>query len=136
MYEYKPVLRLLSYTLPAVAQLAMDQRNMVASDRPIAGRLATVNASDGCDQSLKKIFIPDILARWPFPRRLNQHYFKVRAEVSAWLGSLKAFSPRAQQAFDRCNFSETWLIISQLMYSLLSGLLGCLSYPNVCEGDP
>ncbi|KAG2040647.1 terpenoid synthase [Suillus americanus] len=84
------------------AQLTMDQRNRVASDRPIAGR---------------KIFIPDVLARWPFPRRPNQHYSKVSAESSAWLESFKAFSPKAQQAFDRCDFN----------------LLACLAYPIASE---
>lgn len=113
-------------TLPALivhlvsglgTRLTMGQCSMVASDRPVAGGSVTVNAGDGRDQPLKKIFIPDILARWPFPRRLNQHHCKVRAESSAWLESFRAFSPKAQQAFDRCDFS----------------LLGCLSYPNACE---
>ncbi|KAG1847828.1 terpenoid synthase [Suillus subalutaceus] len=90
---------------------------MVASDHPIAGGSVTVNAGDGCDQPLKKIFIPDLLARWPFPRRLNQHYSKVSAESSAWLESFKAFSPKAQHAFDRCDFN----------------LLGCLAFPNASE---
>ncbi|KAG1847826.1 terpenoid synthase [Suillus subalutaceus] len=88
------------------AQLTMDRRNTVASDRPIAGGSATFNARDGCDLPPKKIFIPDVLARWPFPRRLNQHYSKVSAESSAWLESCKAFSPKAQQAFDRCDFKH------------------------------
>ncbi|KAG1886764.1 terpenoid synthase [Suillus subluteus] len=95
----------------------MDQRNTVASDRPIAGGSVTVNAGDGCDKPLKKIFIPDILTRWPFPRRLNQHFSKVGAESSAWFESFKAFSPKAQQALDRCELS----------------LLGCLCYPNAFE---
>ncbi|KAG1796028.1 terpenoid synthase [Suillus plorans] len=82
---------------------------MIASDRPIAG--------DGCDQPLKKIFIPDVLARWPFSRRLNQHYSSVRAESSAWFASFKVFSPKAQEAFDHCDFN----------------LLTCLCYPNACE---
>ncbi|KAG1819038.1 terpenoid synthase [Suillus subaureus] len=83
---------------------------MVASDRPVDGGSVTVNAGDECDLSLKKIFIPDILARWPFPRRLNQHYSKVGAESSAWLESFKAFSPKAQQAFDVCNFINNLLM--------------------------
>lgn len=119
------------------SQLAMDQRNMVASDRPSAGGSVTVNAGNGCDQPLKKIFIPDLLARWPFPRRLNHHHSKVCAESFSWLASFKAFSPKAQQAFDRCNFSKTWLIVSMTTYSrILSGLLGCLAYPIAGEGKP
>ncbi|KAG1869402.1 terpenoid synthase [Suillus subalutaceus] len=104
-------------------QLTMDQRDMVASERPTAGGLVTTSAGDGCDQPLKKIFIPDLLARWPFPRRLNQHY-----------SNFKAFSPKAQQAFNRCNLGKTWLIITLLMCSRLSlGLLGCLAYPIASE---
>ncbi|KAG1882553.1 hypothetical protein F4604DRAFT_1921112 [Suillus subluteus] len=99
------------------AQLAIDQRIMFASDRPTSGGSVTINAGDGCDQPLKKIFIPDLLARWPFPRRLNQHYSKVSAEASAWLESLKVFSPKAQKAFDSGKFC----------------LLSCLSYPIACE---
>ncbi|KAG2136963.1 terpenoid synthase [Suillus bovinus] len=99
------------------AQLVMDKRNMAAFDRPIAGGLLSINASNGCDKPQKKIFIPDILARWPFPRHLNQYYFQVRAESSAWFASFEAFSPKAQQAFDRSNFS----------------LLTCLSNLNACE---
>ncbi|KAG1873120.1 terpenoid synthase [Suillus subluteus] len=95
----------------------MDQRNVVASERPIVGKSVTVNAGNGCDQPLKKIFIPDLLARWPFPRRLNQHYSKVSAESCAWLEGFKAFSPKAQQAFNCGNF----------------GLVGCLAYPIASE---
>ncbi|KAG2151275.1 terpenoid synthase [Suillus bovinus] len=95
------------------AQLAPGQRNMIVCGHIMAGGSAT----DTCDQPPKKIFIPNILTNWPFPRRLNQHHSKVRAESSAWLASFKAFSPKAQKAFDRCNF----------------GLLACLCYPNARE---
>jgi len=92
---------------------------MVAFDYPIAGELVTVNSnsSDGCDQPPKKIFIPDLLARWPFPRRHNHCPSKVCAESSAWCKSFKAFNPRAQHALERCELS----------------LLACLTYPNACE---
>ncbi|KAG1876689.1 terpenoid synthase [Suillus subalutaceus] len=130
MYGYKPSSFSMSIsmfnTLPSWiahlvsglgAQLTMDQHNMVASDRPIAGGSVTVNACDGCDQLLKKIFIPDLLARWPFPRLLNQHYSEVDAESSAWLESFKVLSPKAQQAFDGYKCS----------------LLACLCYPNASK---
>ncbi|KAG1886765.1 terpenoid synthase [Suillus subluteus] len=98
-------------------QLAIDQSNMVASDRPIVEGSVTVDAGDGCDKPPKKIFIPDILARWPIPRLLNQHYSKVSAESSAWFASFKSLSPKAQQAFDGYKCS----------------LLACLCYPNALE---
>jgi Delta6-protoilludene synthase len=60
------------------------------------------------------IIIPDILATWKWPRwHCNPHYEVCRAESQAWFESFKAFSPKAQDAWNRCNF----------------GLLAALSYP-------
>ncbi|KAK0220880.1 terpenoid synthase [Armillaria nabsnona] len=56
--------------------------------------------------------IPDTLAYWPWPRRSNPHYEEVKAASEAWFRSFKAFGPRAQSAFDRCNFS----LLSSLAY--------------------
>ncbi|KAK0215212.1 terpenoid synthase [Armillaria nabsnona] len=49
--------------------------------------------------------IPDTLAYWPWLRRSNPHYEEVKAASEAWFRSFKAFGPRAQSAFDHCNFS-------------------------------
>jgi hypothetical protein len=118
-----------------VAVLIVDKRNSVACGCPTALGPVNVNAENGYNQPQKKIFIPDLLVRWPFPRRLNHYYPKVRAESSAWLESFKAFSPKAQQAFDRCNFGKTWFITNPPMYSRpLSDLLSCLAYPIASEG--
>ena len=57
------------------------------------------------------IRLPDTLARWPFPRRVNPFYPDVAEESSSWLRSFNAFSPAAQRAFDRCEFgklTDTW----------------------------
>ncbi|THH10180.1 hypothetical protein EW146_g8449 [Bondarzewia mesenterica] len=53
----------------------------------------------------EKIYIPDTLANWKWPRHLNTHYAEVKKESAAWLASFGAFSPRAQYAFDRCDFN-------------------------------
>jgi hypothetical protein len=53
-----------------------------------------------------RIFIPNVLARWPWPRRINPNYAVVKKEADAWLTSFQAFSPKAQDAFDRCNFGR------------------------------
>ncbi|TDL15490.1 terpenoid synthase [Rickenella mellea] len=50
-------------------------------------------------------FIPDTLRSWPWPRRLNPYYDICKAESSSWCESFKAFSPKAQNAFNRCNFN-------------------------------
>ncbi|KAF8547657.1 terpenoid synthase [Imleria badia] len=60
-----------------------------------------------------KVFVPDILARWPWPRRINPHFAVVKEESVAWMESFGAFSPKAQHAFNRCDFSR----------------LACLTYP-------
>ena len=55
-----------------------------------------------------KIFIPNLLARWPWPRRINPHYAAVTKESDAWIASFAAFSPKVQRAFARCNFSQVF----------------------------
>ena len=49
--------------------------------------------------------LPDILQDWPWERQINTHHEAVASEATVWLQSFKAFSPKAQDAFDRCNFS-------------------------------
>ncbi|EMD35369.1 hypothetical protein CERSUDRAFT_96486 [Gelatoporia subvermispora B] len=61
--------------------------------------------------------LPDILANWPWPRLVNPHYQKVSVESDAWFRSLHAFGPKAQTAFEACNF----------------GLLAALAYPKLSE---
>ncbi|KAF8554246.1 terpenoid synthase [Imleria badia] len=61
-----------------------------------------------------KIFIPDLLARWPWPRRINPQYAAVKKESATWTASFGAFSPKAQHAFDCCDFN----------------LIACLGYPT------
>ncbi|KAI0291779.1 terpenoid synthase [Multifurca ochricompacta] len=58
-------------------------------------------------------YIPNVLENWKWPRRINPHYLEVKAESAAWVRSFGAFSPRAQAAYDRCDF----------------GLLAFLAYP-------
>jgi len=94
-----------------VLPLAMDKHNRVAYDSPTAGGSMNAKGGDGHDEPPRKIFIPNTLARWPWPRRLNQYYPEVKAESIAWVASLKAFSPKAQYAFDRCDFGNTWRMI-------------------------
>ncbi|KAJ3748509.1 terpenoid synthase [Lentinula detonsa] len=64
---------------------------------------------------ISPIFIlPDTLCRWRWNRKLNPNYEKVKAESKAWLESFHAFPPKAQNAFNRCDFN----------------LLASLAYPN------
>ncbi|KAJ3967193.1 terpenoid synthase [Lentinula raphanica] len=63
----------------------------------------------------QQFILPDTLHSWPWQRKLNPNYKKVKAESSAWIESFHAFTPQAQDAFNRCEFS----------------LLASLAFPNV-----
>jgi len=54
-----------------------------------------------------KYHIPNTLESWKWPCRINPHYLEVNAASAAWLRSFEAFSPKAQDAFDRCNFGTS-----------------------------
>ncbi|KAI0332667.1 terpenoid synthase [Cubamyces sp. BRFM 1775] len=62
--------------------------------------------------------VPDTMARWPWPRRINPYYEDVAPESAECLRSFDAFSPDQQAIFDRCNF----------------GLLAALVYPDADRG--
>ncbi|KAI0062680.1 terpenoid synthase [Artomyces pyxidatus] len=53
----------------------------------------------------QKFYIPNCLENWKWPRALNPHYPEVKAESAAWARSFGAFSPKAQDAYDRCDFN-------------------------------
>ncbi|KAI0265533.1 terpenoid synthase [Gloeopeniophorella convolvens] len=54
----------------------------------------------------QKFYIPDLLEDWKWANRLiNPYYQEVRAESEAWMRNFGAFEPKAQHAFDRCDFS-------------------------------
>ncbi|KAF7357303.1 Terpene cyclase [Mycena sanguinolenta] len=48
--------------------------------------------------------LPNTMASWPWLRRINPHFETVKAECEAWFRTLNAFSPKAQKAFDKCDF--------------------------------
>ncbi|THH26436.1 hypothetical protein EUX98_g7752 [Antrodiella citrinella] len=58
--------------------------------------------------------LPDTLAAWPWPRRINPHYAEVKQDSAAWLESFQAFGPRAQKAFNVCDFN----LLASLAYPL------------------
>ncbi|KAF8549863.1 terpenoid synthase [Imleria badia] len=60
-----------------------------------------------------RIFIPNIFAKWPWHRRINPHYAAVKKDADAWITSFQAFSPKAQDAYNRCDCN----------------LLACLAFP-------
>jgi hypothetical protein len=123
---------LLSRPVPALVD---DGRDRVA-DNSLTTMSVTDKVSSRDDRSLKKYFIPNTLATWPWPRCLNQYYPEVGAESSAWITSFQAFSPKAQEAFNRCNFGKMMCMIFDFdVVTFFSGLLSCLTYPTASKGQ-
>jgi len=65
--------------------------------------------------SLPQFYLPDPLAQWPWPRKLSEHYTKVKPESDEWLRSFQALDAKSQRSFDLCNFS----LLGSLVYPLL-----------------
>ena len=85
-----------------------------------------------------RIFIPDVLARWPWPRRLNPNYAVAKKEADAWMMSFRAFSPKAQDAYNRCNCSRccsSYPACKPNLQICLIGLLACLTCPLASKGN-
>ena len=51
--------------------------------------------------------LPYTLRNWPWQRIISPHYRSCQAESVAWLESFKPFSPEAQIAFNKCDFSKS-----------------------------
>jgi hypothetical protein len=66
----------------------------------------------------KQLYLPDILAHWPWPRTINPYYRDVQAESDAWFKGFNAFTEKSQYAFDMCDF----------------GRLASLAYPWASRG--
>lgn len=60
-----------------------------------------------------KIRLPDLNAEWKWPRRMNPHTADIQEESSEWVTKFKAFTPEAQKAFDKCNFSKSIIPVSE-----------------------
>ena len=55
------------------------------------------------------IHLPDTLANWKWTRIINPHYEECKRESSEWAAGFKAFNPKAQAAFNRCDYSQDYL---------------------------
>ena len=56
--------------------------------------------------NLPHFSLPDPLAQWPWPRKLNQHYAEIKPESDHWIRSFKALDAESQRSFDLCNFCK------------------------------
>lgn len=96
------IIHLASYGISA---LVTRRRKSIANGFVAEKESAIEKTDNGCGKHTK-VFIPNMLARWPWPRRINPYYAEVKKESAAWTASFGAFSPKAQHAFDRCDFSK------------------------------
>lgn len=49
--------------------------------------------------------LPDTLRIWPWKNIISPYYRQCQAESVEWLEGFKPFSPKAQVAFNKCDFS-------------------------------
>ncbi|KAH9036446.1 terpenoid synthase [Lactarius pseudohatsudake] len=64
---------------------------------------------------LPQFYLPDLVAQWPWPRILNQHYEEAKPESDEWLRGFAALDVKSQRSFDRCNLA----LLSSLGYPSL-----------------
>ncbi len=79
----------------------------------------------------ERYYIPSNLDGWKWSRQINPHYAEVKAESAAWVRSFGAFSPKAQEAYDRCDFStRNYVPVFVPSHThLLPDCLAALAYP-------
>jgi hypothetical protein len=66
------------------------------------------------DNLPKVLYLPETMARWPWPRAINPYYEEVSAESNAWFHGFKAFTKQSQIAFDKCDFGNFVVSISSI----------------------
>ena len=121
-----------------VSSLVEDEGDGIAHDDLTVGGPVNANAGNEVHTPLKKYFLPDVLVTWPWPRRLNHNFPEVDAESSAWFMSFNAFSPKVQEAFNRCNLGKTRRDrpLRSDVLKVLSGKLVYLTYTTTSKGEP
>ena len=101
-------------TAPAPANLNSTTTQAVLHGEP--KKSVVVRTEDGKEQTY--LYLPDTMANWPWPRRINPYYEEVTAESGAWFKSFKLFTPESQYAYDKCDF----------------GRLAAIAYPDLSRG--
>ncbi|KJZ76904.1 hypothetical protein HIM_03781 [Hirsutella minnesotensis 3608] len=57
------------------------------------------------DQTQHILHIPETLHNWAWARVVSPHYEDCKRKSAAWVENLGAFGPKAQIAFNKCDFS-------------------------------
>ncbi|KAG6330338.1 hypothetical protein ID866_8752 [Astraeus odoratus] len=59
-------------------------------------------------------YLPNTMANWPWPRKMNPYFEEVKAEANEWFRAFNALTPQSLKAFEKCDFAR----------------LASLAYPN------
>jgi hypothetical protein len=84
--------------------IARNHKSIV--NKSLVWEESTLEKNDNKYGRPTRIFIPNALARWPWPRRINPNYAVLKKEAGTWIMSFQAFSPKAQDAYNRCDFGK------------------------------
>ena len=95
---------LIHFTFYVVSSMISGRRNSAVKQSTIQGESSLEKSADSRGRPTR-VFLPNVLARWPWPRRINPKYAVLKQEADTWITSFRAFSPKAQDAFNRCDFS-------------------------------
>jgi len=69
--------------------------------------------------------LPDLLASFPWPRNLSEHYCEAKAESSAWTDSFHPFDEEGRRGFNLCDFSTHILPFTLLHLTHFTGRSPC-----------
>lgn len=103
-------------TAITVAEAAVSRAETEAQD---ISSCITANAMIAIEPT--SYMLPNILRDWPYEDRLiNTYYRLVQAESVDWLESFRPFTPAAQKAFNKCDFSmyfHSKLLINPIIWN-------------------
>lgn len=125
----------LKSTLPSTHRLTYNMSPTLNDSRGAGTTAPSPNDMHGEGRILH---LPDTLVSWPWPRTINPHYEDCKRESSAWAESFHAFGPKAQAAFNKCDFSRSrsskQRISSPTYTRIYLDLLASLAYASLDRG--
>ncbi|KAF8545687.1 terpenoid synthase, partial [Imleria badia] len=107
---------LIYFTLSGIPGRIIIRRKSVTNESLVRKESTLEKKVNKCGGP-SRIFIAKMLLSWPWPRRVNPHYAVVKSEADTWMTSFQVFGPRAQDAYNRCDFN----------------LLACMAHPSASK---
>ncbi|KAF8188916.1 terpenoid synthase [Mycena galopus ATCC 62051] len=104
-----------------IVDVQMVEMGASKSKAPMSGNQAGIIYPKGSHASYQlfkrgSAKVSHIVNIWPWARHLSPHFEVCKKESTMWLQKFNAFSPKAQNAFDRCDFN----LLASLAYPLLN----------------